>query len=448
MNTEKILTVTSLNRYIKRLFQQDSNIQGVWIKGELSNFKRHSSGHMYFTLKDGSSRIQAVMFAGNNRYLKFTPESGMKVLIRGDIDVYEPNGQYQLYAKEMQPDGIGNLFLAYEQLKKKLELMGYFSPERKKDIPKYPTHIGVVTSPTGAAVRDIFTTIKRRYPNVHITVLPVIVQGTSAASSISKAIATANELNDFDVLIVGRGGGSIEELWAFNEEIVAKSIYESNIPVISAVGHETDFTISDFVADMRAPTPTAAAELAVPHIDELMERVNQRTLRLNRVIKDLVQTEREKLRNIQKSYAFKVPKQLLIQKAEQLDRRTEEIKRGTKNQLDRQKTKVERISRELYYHHPKNMLQSATDKYNQVVNDFQRNMDAVYKDKAYAFQHLITQMNAYNPMKVMDRGYSIVYDEDRKMIKSVEHVQQGDKLKVQLKDGQLDCQIQGIKEGE
>lgn len=282
----KYVTVGALTKYIKRKFEVDPHLRDLWIKGEISNFKYHSRGHMYFTLKDEQARIQAVMFAGYNQYLSFRPEDGMKVLVRGEISVYEPSGNYQIYVKEMQPEGIGNLYLAYEQLKKRLEAEGLFSAEHKKPIPAFPRYIGVVTSPTGAAIRDILTTIRRRYPIATVILFPTLVQGEEAAGSIVRSIEKANELGYIDVLIVGRGGGSIEELWAFNEEAVARAIFASKVPIISAVGHETDFTIADFVADLRAPTPTGAAELAVPHVTELMERISQRKLRLMRAMKE------------------------------------------------------------------------------------------------------------------------------------------------------------------
>ena len=273
--TRLIYSVREITRRIKDLFEENNDLQDVWIRGELSNFTHHSSGHMYFTLKDENSRMRAVMFAGNNRFLRFIPKNGARVIIRGSITIYERDGQYQLYAREMQPDGIGSLYLAYEQLKEKLANEGLFDPRNKKEIPLYPQTIGVITSPTGAAIRDIITTIRRRYPLGRILLLPVLVQGEQAAASISWAIAEMNRRMEADVLIIGRGGGSIEELWAFNEEIVARSIFHSQIPVISAVGHETDFTISDFVADIRAATPTAAAELAVPHMQELRENIRR-----------------------------------------------------------------------------------------------------------------------------------------------------------------------------
>ncbi|MCY8595248.1 exodeoxyribonuclease VII large subunit, partial [Bacillus haynesii] len=266
MSEISFVTVTALTKYIKRKFDVDPHLEDIWIKGELSNVKIHSRGHIYFTLKDDNARIQSVMFARQNRNLAFTPENGMKVLVRGGISVYEPSGNYQLYAKEIQPDGIGALHLAYEELKKKLSQEGLFDEKYKKPIPAFPSVVGVVTSPTGAAVRDVITTIKRRYPLVKVIVLPTLVQGVNAGESIVSSIKEANRRELCDVLIVGRGGGSIEELWAFNEEAVARAIFSSDIPIISAVGHETDFTISDFVADLRAATPTGAAELAVPNM--------------------------------------------------------------------------------------------------------------------------------------------------------------------------------------
>src|SRR5699024_2499580 len=248
---ENYLTVSAVTKYMKRKMDTDPHLKRILIRGEISNFKHHNRGHMYLTLKDEQSRIQAVMFKGNNSYLRFVPENGMNVLIQGDISVFEPFGQYQLYIQKMEPDGIGALYVAFEQLKKKLQSIGMFHEAHKKSLPSFPEHIGIITSPTGAAVRDIITTINRRYPLAETTLLPTLVQGENAKKSISDAIKRANDLNMFDVLIVGRGGGSIEDLWAFNEEEVAYAIYESNIPIISAVGHETDNTISDYVADKR-----------------------------------------------------------------------------------------------------------------------------------------------------------------------------------------------------
>ncbi len=292
MSEAAYVTVSALTKYIKRKFDVDPHLEDIWIKGELSNVKIHTRGHIYFTLKDEHARMQAVMFQRQSSRLAFKPEDGMKVIVRGGISVYEPSGSYQLYAKEMRPDGVGALYLAYEELKKKLAGEGLFDDRHKQAIPAFPATIGVVTSPTGATVRDVITTLKRRYPLVKVIVLPALVQGENASRSIVKRIEEANAQKMCDVLIVGRGGGSIEELWAFNEEIVARAIFASAIPIISAVGHETDFTISDFVADIRAATPTGAAEIAVPHTTDLMERTKTAEVRLTRAMRRRYQQEK------------------------------------------------------------------------------------------------------------------------------------------------------------
>ena len=271
---DKYISVTQLTRYIKYKIDNDVNLNEVYLKGEISNFKAHSRGHYYFTLKDEGSRINAVMFSSQTRNVKFIPQDGMKVLVNGKISVYEANGGYQIYVNEMLEDGIGNLYIAFEQLKKKLQDEGLFNEEYKKPIPKIPSRIGVVTAPTGAAIKDIISTIKRRWPLTEIYLFPALVQGESAKEDIVRQIKRADEYN-LDTLIVGRGGGSIEDLWAFNEEIVARAIFECKTPVISAVGHEIDFTIADFVADLRAPTPTGAAEMAVPQLADIAKYLNQ-----------------------------------------------------------------------------------------------------------------------------------------------------------------------------
>lgn len=274
MNTNnRYITVTQLNRYLKSIFDGDDNLRQIFIKGEISNCKLHTRGHLYFTLKDETSRINAVMFASNVSSLKFKPADGTKVLVVGRVSVYETTGNYQIYVTDMIEDGIGNLYVAFEELKKKLASEGLFDKEHKKKIPKIPKKIGIVTASTGAAIKDILTTIKRRFPVCETILFPSLVQGSDAAKDIVKNIKLANTY-DIDTLIVGRGGGSIEDLWPFNEEIVARAIYESRVPVISAVGHEIDFSISDFVADLRAPTPTAAAELAVPDINTIVSYLN------------------------------------------------------------------------------------------------------------------------------------------------------------------------------
>ncbi|WP_148499942.1 exodeoxyribonuclease VII large subunit [Paenibacillus ihumii] len=363
---QKIYTIKELNRYIRMKMESDTLLSEVWIRGEISNFTHHSSGHMYFTLKDKDSRIKSIMFASHNQRLPFIPREGTRVIARGNVSVYERDGQYQFYATQMQPDGIGSLYLAFEQLKQKLEAEGLFAPQRKRPLPAFPRVIGVITSPTGAAVRDILTTLERRYPQARVVLHPVLVQGKGAAPSIVQAIRTMNALGEADVLIVGRGGGSLEELWAFNEEAVARSIYESAIPVISAVGHETDFTIADFVADLRAATPTAAAEL----------RLHQRLLR----------------------------------------------------------------------YHPQDTLALTKRRHEDAGRLLRAAMNGILKEKSQTLSYGIRQLDALSPLKVMARGYSLVYDEKgRRLVKSLNDVEPGDLVRVKLTDGELDCQVWGMR---
>ncbi|BDG36727.1 exodeoxyribonuclease VII large subunit [Saccharococcus caldoxylosilyticus] len=442
----KYVTVGALTKYIKRKFDVDPHLRDLWIKGEISNFKYHSRGHMYFTLKDEQARIQAVMFAGYNQYLHFRPEDGMKVLVRGEISVYEPSGNYQIYVKEMQPEGIGNLYLAYEQLKKRLEAEGLFSPQHKKPLPAFPRYIGVATSPTGAAIRDIITTIRRRYPIATIILFPTLVQGEHAAESIVRSIEKANELGYIDVLIVGRGGGSIEELWAFNEEIVARAIFASEVPIISAVGHETDFTIADFVADLRAPTPTGAAELAVPHITELIERISQRRVRLIRAMKEKIAMESERLSRVQKSYAFRYPEKLYEQKEQQLDALLERLQRHTERMFDKQRERLEQLRLTLLRYHPAEQLSRMKEKQQSLAKTLEKEMRTIMHQHELRFASLVSHLHALSPLKIMERGYSLVYNEKKELVKSIRQLQIGDMIQVRLQDGQIDCHVWGMEE--
>lgn len=443
---QRYLTVVALTRYIKRKFDADPHLQDCYVKGEISNFKQHSSGHMYFTLKDDKARILAVMFARDNRYMKFQPENGMRVLVRGDLSVYEASGQYQIYIKEMKPDGIGDLFLAYEQLKEKLTKEGLFLQNAKKPLPKYPKSVGVITSPTGAAIRDIVSTIKRRYPIANILLLPALVQGEQAASSIARAIDKANTIEALDVLIVGRGGGSIEELWAFNEEIVARAIFASEIPIISAVGHETDFTIADFVADLRAPTPTGAAELAVPHMDDLLERILNRKSRMLRTIKEKLSVQKVRLARINRSYAFRYPHKLYEQKLEQLDRRTEQLVRNTNKLIELKKSEQQSVYNRLIRNAPSKKIQEAALLRERLTKSLTRAMSMILSKKNSEFQHQLAKLDALSPLKIMERGYSLVFSEDQKLISKREQVQRNEEILVRLSDGNLHCKVVDIKE--
>ncbi|BFH61688.1 exodeoxyribonuclease VII large subunit [Paenibacillus azoreducens] len=447
MESQRVLSIKDLNRYIRMKLDSDNLLSDVWIRGEISNFTHHSSGHMYFTLKDEGSRIRAIMFASHNQRLPFVPKEGSKVIARGNVTVYERDGQYQFYATHMQPDGIGSLYLAFEQLKKKLEEEGLFAVERKRPIPKFPETIGVITSPTGAAVRDIMITLGRRYPQARVILYPVLVQGKGAAPSIVRAIRDMNEMEEADVLIVGRGGGSLEELWAFNEEQVARAIRASFIPVISAVGHETDFTIADFAADLRAATPTAAAELAVPHSAELRAGIEQRQRLLKQLLLERVKRSRQQLASLQRSPVLVHPRRYLLQHAERLDMLKQRLQGSMRAKLSQSREKQSRLHHGLMRHHPQEQLAYAKKRCELNSKQLTALMQALLKNKQSQLRSSIRQLDALSPLKVMARGYSLVYDEqEQRLIKSVNDAQLGDLVRIKVSDGQLSCQVWGMKE--
>lgn len=443
---DNYLTVTALTKYIKRKFDTDSHLKDIWLKGEISNFKHHSRGHMYLTIKDDNTRVQAVMFAGNNRMLKFTPENGMNVLIKGEIGVFEPYGQYQLYIKQMEPDGIGSLYLAFEQLKEKLHKQGFFNKSHKKELPKFPQSIGVITSPTGAAVRDIVTTIKRRYPIVKTTVIPVLVQGPNAVHSIYNAINSANQQGNFDVLIVGRGGGSIEDLWSFNEEKVANAIFQSTIPVISAVGHETDITISDYVADLRAPTPTGAAEIAVPSQLELTDRINGIQRSLTRMMNENVLSSKQHLNRMKQSYAFRYPEHLITQKEQELDKHVERLEKTFNSEWKRKKDALININTRFEAQHPDRQLDRARKELKLFMKQTNNSMDKIVEQKTTRLNSAIEKLSLLNPLETMKRGYSIPYTQSGNLISSTNDVIKNDQIIVRLSDGTLECRVMDVKE--
>lgn len=448
MSGRTIYSIKELNRVIKNKLEADDALQNVWVRGEISNFTHHSSGHMYFTLKDADSRLKSIMFASYNQRLGFIPKEGTKVLACGNISVYERDGAYQFYVTQMQPDGIGSLYLAYEQLKKKLEAEGLFAPERKKPIPAFPRAIGVITSPTGAAVRDIIITLQRRYPSVPVLLYPVLVQGKQAAPSIVRAVEEMNRLNEVDVLIVGRGGGSLEELWAFNEEIVARAIYASVLPVISAVGHETDFTIADFVADLRAATPTAAAELAVPHHLELAQRIAHLKQRLYGGLTSRLEGSRERLKRLQRSpYLTNPRRQLMLQPAERLDRMKEQLIYKMRGRVNKSQERLMRSDRKIAAFNPKEQVVYSRKRLDAADRLLRQSMQAALKTKQRELVSTLRQLDALSPLKVMQRGYSLVYDEkEKQLIKSVQQVQLGDIIKLRLADGRIDCHVWSMEE--
>lgn len=435
------LTVKALTKYIKRKFDADSHLRDVYVKGELSNVKVHSSGHIYFTLKDESARLTSVMFAMNARSLKFRPESGMNVLVRGDINVFESAGQYQLYASSIQPDGIGELFLAFEQLKKKLEQEGLFHPNRKKQLPAFPKKIGVVTSKTGAAIRDILTTLERRYPISEVIVFPSIVQGPQAAPSIVKSIKQANNIGNIDVLIVGRGGGSIEDLWAFNEEIVARAIADSNVPIISAVGHETDTTIADFVSDLRAPTPTAAAEMAVPSKENLMKSIlSYQSANLHFITKRLAD-EKNRYKRAITSPVMATPEKLYRPFIERYIRTEQQLHREVNRLFGDKVRNFSQLDNRFKQLSPQRLITLQSKDLITSTNQLNQAMIAVFEKNRQQFTGSLRTLEALNPLKIMDRGYSITY-RDGKLVKSIKEIQKGDTIAVTLPDGQIDAIVQ------
>lgn len=396
---QKVLTVSQLNAYIKSKFDFDDVLSGIWIKGEISNFKNHTSGHMYMTLKDEIGVVKAVMFKGNTFSLRFVPENGMKVLVYGRVSVYERDGQYQIYIEKMEPDGIGALYIAYEQLKKRLEEEGLFDESHKKDLPAFPKKIAVVTSPTGAAVRDILNVLKRRYPLADVTVYPVQVQGDGSAEQIASAIEYINTSSVCDVIITGRGGGSIEDLWCFNEEVCARAIYNSEIPVISAIGHETDFTIADFVADLRAPTPSAAAELATPDINEITSFLYDAEGRLLRLTLNAVENKRFKLTETAKRFSDKAVLNDYAGKRQYLDGLVQRSASVVASKISESKEK---------------------------------------------FVKSVSKLEVLNPLSVLKRGYSLATDEDGKVMDSLESFEVNKNFILNVKDGKIKAAVKEI----
>lgn len=418
---DKYITVSQLNRYLKFKFDQDPNLGHVFLKGEISNFKAHSRGHFYFTIKDEESRINAIMFSSQVNKLNFVPEDGMKIMAIGRISVYEATGGYQIYVDSMMPDGVGNLYIEYEKLKKKLASEGLFDPAKKKSIPKFPETIGIITAPTGAAIRDILSTIKRRWPTTKTILFPSLVQGASAAPDIVANIKKAEEFN-LDLLIVGRGGGSIEDMWCFNDEEVARAIYNCNIPIISAVGHEIDFTIADFVADLRAPTPTGAAEMAVPSQADFYNYLNQVNLRLNKAMNTYIRENREKLDRLKNHYILKNPISIYEIKEQRFDTIFEKLQLVMTAVLKNEKNKYE--------------------KYIEKVNLL---AEKQFEKSKNNYINLLNKLEILNPLLTIKRGYSIT-KKDGKVITSVKDIKKEDNLVVGLADGYISTKVLDVKE--
>ena len=389
------VTVTQLNKYIKDRFDEDENLNAILVKGEISNFKNHYTGHLYFTLKDENSLIKCIMFKSYAERLAFKPKDGMKVMVFGSVSVFERDGVYQIYAKSMLEDGMGDLHEQFEQLKAKLEKEGLFDESHKKPIPLYPKVVGVLTSQTGAVIRDIINVSTRRNPNVHIRLLPVPVQGPGAAEQIAEKIKIMNEKKLADVLIIGRGGGSLEDLWPFNEEIVARTIYESELPVISAVGHETDFTIADFVADLRAPTPSAAAELAVPDVYELKQKINNYQNRCRMSLKKQIELMRLRYEKCMKSRVFTDPMRKIRDMDVVLDSYVQRMENRIKN---------------------------------------------IQKDNQTKYVELVSKLDALSPLKTLTRGYTLT-EKNGVLVKSAKELKENDEVKLKFIDGEATANL-------
>jgi len=439
----KYKTITELNNYIKLLLDSNTNLNLVYLKGEISNFKSHTRGHLYFTLKDENSRLAAVMFQGNVKSLQFKPEDGMNVLVTGRISAYPQSGSYQIYVQNMELDGVGNLYIEFEKLKEKLFKEGLFNKEHKKPIPKFPERIGVITADTGAAVRDIMSTIKRRYPLCEIILFPTLVQGEFAAPNIVKQIEVADTYG-CDTLIVGRGGGSIEDLWAFNEEIVARAIYNANTPIISAVGHEPDFTIADFVADLRAPTPTGAAEMAVPTVSDINNLINQYRLRLNKNIKNLVNTKFIELYSLKNSFILKNPMSLYEMKEQKLDKLIDNLNRNINVILDNKKYVLDINLNKVKLINPNNIINDNHNRLKELIINLNNIVDKQLINTRYNLEHLINTLKLVNPLNILSNGYSLVKYND-KVIKSSKDLKENDEINIKLYDGEVIGIVKEIK---
>lgn len=413
---KEYITVSKITDYIARLIGSDSNLKHVFIKGELSNVNLYRSGHLYFTLKDENSQIKGVMFNARRR-LKFKPEDGMKVLIEGKIDVYKINGVYQLYVSEISKDGIGDLHRRFEELKEKLNKEGLFDQSHKKKIPNFPKRIGVITAANGAAIRDIIITIKRRWPLCEVILFPSLVQGEKASQNIVYQIKNADKF-DLDTLIVGRGGGSIEDLWSFNEEIVARAIYECETPVISAVGHEIDFTISDFVADLRAATPTAAAEIAAPPYVEIKNGVNQLDSRANLAINKILDENKNKLDNIISKRLFTSPGEIYAPKEMMLDGIINRLQHSSESLIMKNQNRLDLVKNSNVFKNPQEIIK------NQKEN--------------YLLQ--LSKLEILNPLNTLKRGYTLAKS-DGKFISSAKQLKSGDNLEVEFEDGNVNTKV-------
>ena len=438
---KQYLSVSLLTRYIKQKFDRDPYLERVFLRGEISNYNRNRpNGHKYFSMKDEEAKINAVMFQSVTRNLRFTPEEGMQVLVVWRVTSYEKTGVYQMIIEHMEPDGIGQLYQALEETKKKLRLEGLFDTP-KQELVKYPKKIAVITSPSGAVIRDLITTVKRRYPIVEWVLYPTLVQGDRAADSIVKNIERANEDGTYDTIIMGRGGGSIEDLWPFNEERVARAIFASNIPVISSVGHETDTTVADLVADVRAATPTAAAELAVPVLSDELLKIEQMRLRLNYLFRNYLETNNEKLNRLTSSYVFRQPQRLYESYVQNVDQLKQALDRLMQTTIVEKKQTLQMNSLQLQANHPKKLVKEKKDAHALLDENLYKEMKQYMEQKEKDFMYTVQSLDYLSPMKIMNRGYSYVTNPEGKVVKDVLQVKVGDTIDIHLHQGHLQAEI-------
>ena len=444
MDRSQYLTVSELTSYLKQKFDRDPYLKTVYLTGELSNFRLRQR-HQYFSIKDENAVIDAVMFERQFRQVKFRPETGMKILVVGHVSLYEKSGRYQIYVDRMEPDGIGALYVKFEQLKKKLQAEGLFN-RPALPIPQFPKRIAVVTSLDGAVIRDINTTVRRRYPIAQVVLFPTVVQGDKAAADISRQIKRTNEFGNFDTLIIGRGGGSLEDLWPFNEEVVARAIDASTIPVISSVGHETDTTIADLVADQRAATPTAAAELATPvRLSDLLLTLQEDQTRLNNTMRNQIDFARKQLAKQLQSYIFQQPSRLYENYAQKLDQLQQSLSQSAVNMLKDDQSQVQELTSRLRVHTPQHQLEQdlqTVDQHTQRLNQAITNQVTNSRQRV---QNLIVQLDSLSPLKIMSRGYTYVTHR-RSVVKSVHQIDSGQQVTLHFTDGTAAAKILHKKE--
>lgn len=440
--SEQYLTVSALTKYLKRKFDADPYLTRVYLTGEISNFRLRPNAHQYFSLKDNQAKINAIMFKSAFSKLKFVPEEGMKVMVVGHLSVYEASGSYQIYVDQMEPDGVGQLYQAYEQLKNRLQAEGLFDLP-KKPLPKYPKRIAVITSPSGAVIRDIITTVRRRYPIAQIVLFPAIVQGTAAADSLIKQIIRVNQMNTFDTLIIGRGGGSIEDLWPFNEEGVARAIIESEIPVISSVGHETDTTIADFVADKRAATPTAAAELAVPRLDQLVVQLNNYQNQLVNFLSQTIKNQQLRLDGINNKVIFKQPAKIYEGLSQRLDLLTRQLEPRAERVLQNNNQQFLKLSHRLNNVNQLDRIRNNRLRLTQLTATLKQLMTNQLTNKQQRSELLMQSLDHLSPLKILQRGYTYTTMADQ-LVTSSQQLKPADEIKIEFKDGTAMAKITSI----